>query len=238
LFNYYGYAFVTDLMLGGIAQQNMYISKSEVITIEQKGFSTSNEANVEFYASLGMKQQSSVNETRHSEFMKYVKKTYTTTLGGDTSIQTFADWSKTVKTNPIIIKFGVKLIFELLTAKRFPSDPNIVNKKALIESALDKYIENPVYCYSNCSANGQCKPSDYFQFGKCQCNDGWTGLDCSIAKPKAVVPSGTLCGLESAVACDGKFPANDCPSRWEQTRPPAVPPTNYYGCDTPPVSHF
>jgi hypothetical protein len=238
LFNYYGYAFVTDLMLGGIAQQNMYINKSEMRTIEQKGFSTSNEANVQFYASLGMKQSSSVNETRHSEFMKYVKRTYATTLGGDTTFQTFADWSKTVKTNPIIIKFGVKLIFELLTAKRFPNDPNIIMKKALIESALDKYIENPVYCYKNCSANGQCKPSNYFQFGECQCNDGWAGVDCSISKPKAVVLSGTLCGFESAVACDGEFPANNCSNQWQQTGKPAVPPTNYHGCHIPPVSHF
>jgi hypothetical protein len=216
----------------------MYIDKLEVIKIEQKGFSTSNEAKVEFYASLGMKQESSVDEARHSEFMQYVKRTYATTLGGDTSIQTFADWSKTVTTNPIIIKFGVKLIFELLTEKRFPSDPNIVMKKALIESALEKYIENPVYCYSNCSANGQCKPSNYYQFGECQCNDGWTGLDCSVSKPKPNVLSGTLCGLESYVACDGQYPANNCSNGWAQTGKPAVPPTNYYGCGTPPVSHF
>ena len=238
MFNYFGYAFVTDLMLGGIAQQNMYINKSEVKTIEQKGFSTSNEAKVEFYASLGMKTQSSVNETRHNEFMRYVKKTYATTLGGDISIQTFADWSKTVKTDPIIIKFGVKLMFDLLTVKRFPNDPNIRIKKELIESALEKYIKNPIYCYSNCSHNGQCKPSGYFQFGECQCNDGWTGLDCSISKPRPVVLSGTLCGLESAVACDSLYPLNNCSNGWAPTGKPAVPSTNYYGCRIPMVSLF
>ena len=238
LFHYFGYAFVTDLMLGGIAQQNMYIKKSEVKTIEEKGFSTSNEANVEFYASLGMKQSSSSQQARHSEFMKYVEKTYVTTLGGDTSIQTFADWSKTVKSNPIINKFGVKLIFDLLTTTRFPNDPKIVLKRALIESALDKYIENPVYCYGNCSENGQCKPSSYFQFGECQCNEGWSGVDCSIAKPKPVVLSGTLCGLESDVACDGQFPANNCSNGWQQAAPPAVPPRHFHGCGTPPVGHF
>ncbi|CAF4126325.1 unnamed protein product [Rotaria magnacalcarata] len=234
VFNYFGYAFVTDLMLGGIAQQNMYINKSEVKTIEQKGISTSNEAKIEFYVSLGMKQQSSVNETRHNEFMRHVQKTYATTLGGDSSIQTFTEWSKTVKTNPIIIKFGVKLIFDLLTAKRFPNDPNIVTKKALIESALENYIKNPIYCYNNCSANGQCKPSGYFQFGECQCNDGWTGLDCYTSKPKPVALSGTLCGLESDVACDGQYPANQCSNGWGQTGKPAVPPANYYGCGIPP----
>lgn len=238
VFNYFGYSFVTDLVLGGVAQQNMYINKSEIKTIEEKGFSTSNEANIEFYASLGMKQQSSVDEKRHSEFMKYVKRTYTTTLGGDTSIQTFEDWSKTVKTDPIILKFGVKMIFELLNAKRFPNDPNIAMKKALIESALEKYITDPVYCYQNCSANGQCKPSKYFQFGECQCNDGWSGLDCSIPKPKPVVLSGTLCGLEYDLACNGEFPANNCSGGWEQTGKPSVPPRNYHGCDTPPVSHL
>ncbi|CAF3671185.1 unnamed protein product [Rotaria socialis] len=82
--------------------------------------------------------------------------------------------------------------------------------------------------------NGQCKPSGYFQFGECQCNDGWTGLDCSTSKPKPVVLSGTLCGLESDVACDGQYPANQCSNGWEQTGKPAVPPTNYYGCGIPP----
>ena len=238
LFNYFGYTFVTDLMLGGIAWQNIYINKSDTKTIEQKGFSISNEAKIEFYASLGIKHQRSVNETRHNEFMHYVKRTYASTLGGDTSIQTFAKWSETVKTNPAITKFGVKLIFDLLTAKRFPNDPNILVKKALIESALDKYINNSVYCYRNCSAHGQCKPSGYFQFGECHCNDGWLGVDCSIQKPRPVVPSGTLCGYESIVACDGQYPAKSCSNGWKQTGKPAVPPRNYYGCIVPPVRRF
>lgn len=238
VFNYFGYAFVTDLMLGGIAQQNMYINKGELKTIEKKGFSTSNEAKVEFYAALGMKQHSSVSESRHNEFMHYVKKTHATTLGGDPSIQTFADWSKTVKKNPTIIKFGVKLIFHLLNSRRFPNDQNIAIKKALIESALDKYTKNPNYCYNNCSANGQCKSSGYFQFGECQCNDGWTGYDCSIGKPKPVILDGTLCGIESTVACDSRYPTDNCLDGWEKAAKPALPPSNYYGCPIPPVGHF
>ncbi|CAF1368695.1 unnamed protein product [Rotaria sordida] len=48
-----------------------------------------------------------------------------------------------------------------------------------------------------------------------------------------VIPStiwcGILCGLESAVACDGQYPSNNGSNGWEQIGKPTVPPTDYYG---------
>lgn len=55
VFNYYGFTFVNQLMLGGIAQQNLFISKSELTTIETKGYEKSQEAKAEFFASVRIK---------------------------------------------------------------------------------------------------------------------------------------------------------------------------------------
>lgn len=216
VFNYYGFAFVNQLLLGGIAQQNLFISKSELATIEKKGYEKSQEAKAEFFGSLGIKQSASFDQTKHNEFMKYVKKTYATALGGDSSIKTFEEWSKTVPANPIVIKFGVKYLFDLISEKRFPSDKNIIQKRNLIEKALDKYIQNPLYCYNSCSGNGICQPSSYFQFGLCKCNEKWTGVDCSTAVPNAKIPWGTLCGLKDAIQCEGITPDSGCPSGWQK----------------------
>ncbi|CAF3100059.1 unnamed protein product [Rotaria sp. Silwood2] len=188
-------------MLGGIAQENIFIDKSELNTIKNYGYDKLHEAKAEFFISLGIKQSNSYNETKHNQFMKHVKMSYATTLGGDSSIhQSFAEWSKTVSSNPIVIKLSVKYIFDLLNEKRFPDDPNTVKKKQLIEKALNKYIQNPVFCYSSCSGHGVCEATNYFQFGMCKCNENWLGFDylmSATTKPAPVelVPSGTLCGL-------------------------------------------
>ena len=223
IFNYYGFTFVTQLMLGGIAQQNIFINNDELINIENRDYQKSHEAKVEFFLSLGMKHSESFNQTKHNEFMKHVTKSYATTLGGDSSIHSsFSEWSKTVSSNPIVTKLTVKYIFDLLNVKRFPDDPNIIKKKQLIENALNKYIQNPVFCYSNCSGHGVCHATNYFQFGMCKCNDNWSAFDCSVSvtttsAPIELVPSGTLCGLRKFVKCDDNVPETSCPSQWQQT---------------------
>ncbi|CAF3962289.1 unnamed protein product, partial [Rotaria sordida] len=204
IFNYYGFTFVTQLMLGGISQQNLFINNNELINIENRGYQKSQEAKIHFFLSLGMKRSEFFNQTRHNEFMRYVTKSYATTLGGDSSIhQSFPEWSKTVSSNPVVTKLSVKYLFDLLNKKRFPDDPNIAKKKQLVEKALDKYIQNPVFCYSSCSGHGLCEPSNYFQFGMCKCYSGWVGVDCSIALPASNTLSGTLCGLHKATKCGG-----------------------------------
>ena len=224
IFKYYGFTYISDLMLGGIAQQNIFINKTQSAEIERKGYDKSHEAGAAFYAAFNMKVNQSNSTTNHDEFMKLAKKTSLTKLGGDTSIQTFEDWSKTVPSNPVVIKLGVKYWFDLLNEKRFPNDKNIGEKKRLIEQAFNKYISNPVFCYNNCSSNGICQSTGYFQFGTCKCNEGWSGPECSNKIMKKDTHSGILCGLKQAVACDNAMSSSTCPSNWQNV-PEAILPT-------------
>jgi hypothetical protein len=80
----------------------------------------------------------------------------------------------------------------------------IINQK-LIERVLYSYVVSPTYCYGNCSGNGACVDTGYFQFGMCKCKDEWSGTDCSVAIIRPSVLSGTLCAHESDVACDGFY---------------------------------
>lgn len=224
IFKYYGFTYIADLTLGGIAQQNIFINKTQSVEIEQKGYDKSHEASAAFYVSFSMKPSQSNNTTNQNEFMKLVKKTSLTKLGGDTSIQTFEEWSKTVPSNPAVIKLGVEYWFDLLDEKRFPNDKNILEKRKLIEQAFNKYVSNPVFCYSNCSSNGICQPTGYFQFGTCKCNEGWSGPECANKVLKKDAHSGTLCGLKQAIACDDAPSSSSCPSNWKNV-PEATLPT-------------
>ncbi|CAF1148533.1 unnamed protein product [Didymodactylos carnosus] len=100
----------------------------------------------------------------------------------------------------------------------------IVNKSKLIETALASYVQDPFYCYGNCSKNGVCEPTGYFQFGMCKCNSERTGLDCATER-KGELLSGTLCGTfsridnwnnellrESGTSCSGVNPQSAYPS--------------------------
>ena len=69
-----------------------------------------------------------------------------------------------MRSKPVVIKLGISPIFDLFTEQRFPNDKNISKKSELIQTALNDYLTNSVYCYKNCT-KGQCKSSDYFQFG-------------------------------------------------------------------------
>ncbi|CAF1148552.1 unnamed protein product [Didymodactylos carnosus] len=97
IFGYFGFAYVTEIMLGGIAQQNMFIDQVNITTIEQKGYERSDEAQIEFYVKLNVKDTYKYDKTKHDEFMKYVKDTYVTILGGDTHIQTLDEWQRRLK---------------------------------------------------------------------------------------------------------------------------------------------
>ncbi|CAF4111246.1 unnamed protein product, partial [Rotaria sp. Silwood1] len=108
------------------------------------------------------------------------------------------EWSKTVSSNPTIIKFSIASFLNLLTAKRFPGDSNIVSKYQLIQKAQQKYIDSSLFCYNNCSRRGPCQPTGYFSFGQCHCNSGWTGIDCSIS---VRAPTGLLANIQSGNVC-------------------------------------
>ena len=222
IFGYFGYAYVDMLMLGGIALQNIFIDKSKVSYLQQQGIEKSHEAQLEFFATFSMKQKVTNDTEKHKIFMKYVKKSYSTVLGGDPTLQKMDEWSETVKRNPVIIKFGIKSISDLLNQRRFPSDSKIHEKSKLIERALNHYTQLPIHCYggSQCTGHGICIDSGYFQFGLCHCDAGWSGVDCSHSiplPPKPVVLSGTLCGYGDNIPCDAHIPSHHCPTGWQRT---------------------
>ncbi|CAF1383849.1 unnamed protein product [Adineta steineri] len=224
IFGYFGYAYVTTLVLGGIAQQSMVIQASNATALEAQGIKKSHEADLQFLLTFGMKPSVNNDNQTHAMFMNHVSKSYTTMLGGDPSISKIDDWAKTVKANPVIIKFNIKYIFDILTQAegRFPNDPNIIMKSKLIEQALNNYIDTPIYCYGNdCSGHGSCQDTGFFQFGECKCHDGWSGIDCSKKveeKPKPMVFSGTLCGNNISLACGSAVPRLGCPGDWQDSK--------------------
>ncbi|UJR17969.1 hypothetical protein I4U23_004868 [Adineta vaga] len=224
IFGYFGYSYVTMLVLGGIAQQSMIIQSSNATALEEQGIKKSHEADLQFAVTFGIKPSGNQDNTTHAMFMSQVSKSYTTMMGGDPSIGKIDDWAKTVKSNPVITKFSIKYIFDILTQAegRFPNDQNISMKSKMIEQALNNYIDTPIYCYgNNCSGHGSCQDTGYFQFGECQCQDGWSGIDCSKKvdeKPKPSVLSGTLCGSEVNLTCGSVYPNISCPGGWQDTK--------------------
>ncbi|CAF2982224.1 unnamed protein product [Rotaria sp. Silwood2] len=226
ILDYYGYTFVSTLLLGGIVQHNIFMKTESYKQLESRNVSVQSAATVAFYLSLGVSVENLQSNAEQEEFKKEVRLSYGTKLGGDPLILDINEWAETVPSNPIITKFGIREIFDLLTIRRFPKDLQIQNKSKLIKKILQKYIQQPLYCYNNCtnSFQGTCESSGYFQFGTCKCNENWTGIDCSVnissTKPKIVhedVLSGTLCGYERSyifVKCDGHQPSNGCPQGW------------------------
>jgi hypothetical protein len=53
-----------------------------------------------------------------------------------------------VPENPVVIKFTLSSIFDLLTQERFPNDTKIIQKSALIKQAFEEYLNKTsiVYC--------------------------------------------------------------------------------------------
>ena len=104
-------------------------------------------------------------------------------MGGNPTIQTLISWSKTVASNPVIVHFTVAPLSTLLTTYYFPNDRNIDEKRKLFETVVSRYMRVPLSCASQCSVYGTCIPTGYFRLGKCQCDGGWFGPDCSISEP-------------------------------------------------------
>ncbi|CAF1032288.1 unnamed protein product [Didymodactylos carnosus] len=224
VFSYYGYTFVTTLMLGGTAQQTIMMKHDSIKKLESQSISVRNEATVSFFVSLSTAVENSESNTKRQEFLSAIQEEHGTKLGGDPAVKDIHEWAKTVKSNPVIIKFGIREIVDLLTNGRFPNDIQIQNKSKLIKIMLQKYIQQPLYCYNNCTnaEHGTCEASGYFQFGMCKCNKNWTGIDCSVniaptGPPPVVygdVLSGTLCGYDRSKlyqSCNGHRPWNSCP---------------------------
>ena len=192
--DYFGLTYVKDMLLGGIAQQQVTISDESRKKIQSNSVSTSHALEAKFAyaifsASAKFGISDNVDRTQTETFKKYSHQSSITTLGGTPNILTIEEWAKTVPSNPTIVKFSLSNILDLLTPKRFPSDPDIRQKQYLVKKAHEKYINNPVFCYNNCSGHGTCIPSGYFGMGKCNCYLGRTGIDCATVLR---IPSGVL----------------------------------------------
>jgi len=132
--------------------------------------------------------------------MSYVESSETRTLGGTSGILDFNKWVTTVDTNSIPIYIELDWTPFLLDKNRFPNDPDIGNKKENFIKGIAKYAISPLYCYNNCSGNGECVSDKYFNMGKCNCKNGFAGIDCS-EKVDLRVPiyQGSICGYSVAL---------------------------------------
>ena len=206
IIGYFGLAYIKDLLLGGIAQQTIIISEENRKNLRENGFTTTNQAELKiaaaaiFSASTKLTMTEEFNQTKLNNFKKFSQQSNIITLGGSTRVQPIEEWSETVAANPTIIKFSIAPLLNLLTTQRFSSDRAIESKKELIRKAQQKYANNSLFCYNNCSQKGSCQPTGYFGFGQCRCNSGWTGVDCS---GKVRAPTGLLSNV---------YPNNTCPA--------------------------
>lgn len=226
IFEYYGFTFVSSILLGGVARQHITISQEAKEKLEKQSVDISNAAKLSFNllnygAEAGVNVGNTQEMSNYQKFVKEVQSNFSTTLGGDVQLTTLSQWSKTVPSNPVIIEFVLQDIMRLFTRNYFPTDPLITNKSRLIEQVLQKYINGSVYCYNNCGGNGirgTCEPSGYFQFGVCRCKPGWSGFDCSTPeRPK--MSKGTLCGFDRStmqILCNGQRPSAGCPNGWDK----------------------
>jgi hypothetical protein len=178
---YFGYTYIKNVHLGGIIQQKIVITENDRTRLEQNGFNTSNEVWLKSFAKEIFSIQMKLDKMSINISSRFFTKNNATIMGGKVSIRSLEDWYKSVPNNPVVIKFGISSISDLLTAYRFPTDAYIYQKAALIKSVIERYLSNPVYCYNQCmdTAHGTCVDSGYFQFGVCKCKSGWTGFDCT-----------------------------------------------------------
>ncbi|CAF1386983.1 unnamed protein product [Adineta steineri] len=203
---YFGYTYIKELLLGGIAQQTITITEENRRSLVKNGFSKTENGEYSssalgiFKIKAGFKVTDEFNESKLAIFSQYSQQSSVVTFGGSTTLQSIETWSSTVPGNPAAIKLKTEPLVNLLTERTFPGDPNIAAKQALIQSAVTKYITKEVFCYNKCSyPNGVCPPtSNYFGFAKCVCTSGYTGYDCS--KPK-YVPTGILAQSEPGEKC-------------------------------------
>jgi hypothetical protein len=241
IFDYFGYTYVTELVLGGRTQDLITMKSSDVTQLESESISTKNEAKVSFYVTFDTAISSTMDKSNQQEFMNKVQNDQSMKLGGDPSTTSLSDWSKTVPDNPVVTKFTVDFLNELITLARFPNDTQIAAKASILNSLLINYINLPLFCWNNCSGNGTCVPTLYFNIGTCNCNQGYTGTDCSELLTPA--PNGTICGWAlnggpgctgivnmEVISCDGLNPQLSCPLGYGQAGIPLGWRLEYFTC--------
>ena len=198
--DYFGLTYVSELILGGIAQQTMFISNKQRYELEMKGEDIVQAASIGFYLNFNIQPVPPYNDIKQREFMESVQTQHSTKLGGDPSAQTMDDWIKSVPSNPVIMNYGVKDLATILTQKHFPADHHIYNKSKILDRVIQRYLDRHVpLCINNCtdSSHGVCDIANNppFLLGTCVCRPGWKGVDCSQkehSEPKTTTSSGTI----------------------------------------------
>lgn len=225
IIGYFGLLYINELVLGGVAQQKIVVSEENRKNLQTNGFTVTNQAELKiaaanmFSASTKLAMSEEYDKTKLDTFKTYSQQSTITTLGGSTILQSIEEWSKTISSNPAIVKFAAAPIINLLTSRRFRDDSTILMKKALIDKVLQAYVASSLFCYNNCSQKGSCQPTGYFGFGQCRCDSGWTGIDCSI---NARAPIGLLGGVFPDHTCsrgyryERKGLAWSCPNSCER----------------------
>jgi hypothetical protein len=228
IFNYFGFTYITSIMLGGVAQENILINRVIHEQMQTNGVNTQHQAQLSFQMKFGVSASTTLTNAeetnKFNSFMSQVQSTTATTLGGNPHLTTLPEWSRTVPSNPVVVQFTIRDIMRLLTKRHFLNDPFILTKSLLIKSILEKYLKSiPTYCYNDCGGNngshGTCISVGHFQMGNCSCKPQWTGLDCSVPNiKKNRVLHGTICGFDRSFIksnCEGKRPYSEkCPTGW------------------------
>ncbi|UJR17251.1 hypothetical protein I4U23_004146 [Adineta vaga] len=187
VFNYFGFTYTTEMLLGGIAQMITVINQTSIQPIEQEYQSVSHMAGLSFAKvfNFNYADSESENSSKLQGFQKYVKSSIATTVGGAifAANQKLNEWFPTVSENPVIIKFTLQPIFDLISSERFPNDSQIDLKADYIKRALEEYLNqtSEVFCENQCTNNSQgvCQPLDAYGYGLCKCFNGFYGFDCS-----------------------------------------------------------
>lgn len=104
----FGLTYVSELMLGGIAQEIISISNTEMRRMQSKGDDVAHSANIEFFVELNLKPKFWYNQTKQDQFLKSVKDRKSLRLGGNPSVKVIDDWIQTVPQNPVIMNYVVK----------------------------------------------------------------------------------------------------------------------------------
>lgn len=81
IIDYFGLTFVKEVLLGGVAQETVFIGNEEVQQMESNGQDVKHSAQVGFYITLNMDAKSSYNKTEQEQFMQSVKNRRSTRLG-------------------------------------------------------------------------------------------------------------------------------------------------------------
>jgi hypothetical protein len=113
IIDYFGLVYVKDLVLGGIVQQKIVISEENRKNLQENGFTTTNQAELKvaaasvFSASTKLTTTEEFDQIKLNTFRKFSQQSNIITLGGATTMQSIEEWSKTVSSNPTIIKFRI-----------------------------------------------------------------------------------------------------------------------------------